>query len=109
MKKPLRPKSLEETQVFVLRVAQHQGWKVNADQELTDHVTEGLRRNHGDLGYFHCPCREAPAPGERNPQYQCPCPAAFLDVPQWGQCFCGLFLAPSKDPTEVHSIPEREI
>jgi ferredoxin-thioredoxin reductase catalytic chain len=32
---------------------------------------------------------------------------AGADIAEHGQCYCGLFLSPGKDPKAVGSIPER--
>jgi ferredoxin-thioredoxin reductase catalytic subunit len=79
---------------------------VNADSGLVDPIVEGLAAQVRRLGRPYCPCRDADG-GEADRDIVCPCVYAAPDIGETGQCFCGLYLAPGKDPGEVGSIPER--
>ncbi len=90
---------------YASMVASHRGWVVNPDQSLVDPILEGLAVQTKRYGRPYCPCRDAD--GEADQDIICPCAYAGPDIAECGQCFCGLFLAPGKDPKTVGSIPER--
>lgn len=91
---------------YVDQVAHHRGWKVNPDQDFVAPILEGLATQAARFGKPYCPCRDADG-GETDRDIVCPCVYAQPDIEGTGQCFCGLFLAISKDPHTVTSIPER--
>lgn len=91
---------------YVRQVAAHRGWVVNPDAALTSPIVQGLATQAARWGKPYCPCRDVEG-GEADRDIVCPCVYAQPDVDQWGQCFCGLFLAPEKDPATVASVPER--
>ncbi len=91
---------------YAAQVASHRGWVVNPDQDLTAHVTQSLAQIARVKGKPYCPCRDAEGQ-EADHDIVCPCKYATQDIQEYGQCFCGLFLSPLKDPAEVTSIPER--
>jgi ferredoxin-thioredoxin reductase catalytic subunit len=105
------PKGNDLTEVpgvrsYAEQVAQHRGWVVNADRALTDPILEGLASQTKRFGRPFCPCRDIEE-GRNNQDVVCPCRYASEDIAQYGQCYCGLFLTPEKDPQTVGSIPER--
>jgi len=96
----------EGAQDYAQRVALHRGWVVNSDSELTQPILEGLSSQARRYGRPFCPCRDIEE-GQNNQDIVCPCRYAAEDISQYGQCYCGLFLSPTKDPKTVDSIPER--
>lgn len=95
----------EEMARYVAQVARHRGWVVNPDPGFTAGIVEGLAAQNRRWGRPLCPCRDVDGPEDRD--IVCPCVYAQADLDEHGQCYCGLFLAPGKDPSGVTSIPER--
>jgi len=91
---------------YVIQVARHRGWVVNPDSDLVDPIVEGLAAQTNRFGKPFCPCRDIDG-GDADSDVVCPCAYAAADIAACGQCYCGLFLAPGKDPKTVGSIPER--
>ena len=96
----------ELVRAYVNRVAAHRGWLVNPDSGLVDPILAGLATQARKMGLPYCPCRDVDG-GEADKDIVCPCLYAQPDIDQSGQCFCGLYLSPGKDPGDVGSIPER--
>lgn len=90
---------------YTEQVARHRGWVVNPDRALVGPIHEGLAVQHRRLGKPYCPCRDVDG-GDADRDIVCPCAYAEADIAAHGQCYCGLFLAPGKDPGSVGSIPE---
>jgi len=91
---------------YALQVARHRGWVLNPDAGLTDPVVAGLATQAARYGKPYCPCRDIDGT-DADQDVICPCLYASDDIAECGQCFCGLYLAPGKDPKTVGSIPER--
>jgi ferredoxin-thioredoxin reductase catalytic subunit len=91
---------------YALQVAKHRGWVLNPDAALTDPIVAGLATQAARFGKPYCPCRDVDG-GEADRDIVCPCAYAPADIAEFGQCFCGLYLAPGKDPASVGSLPER--
>lgn len=91
---------------YTAQVARHRGWVVNPDTPFLLPILEGLATQNQRLGKPYCPCRDVDG-GESDRDVICPCAYAEADIAAYGQCYCGLFLAPAKDPATVSSIPER--
>lgn len=94
---------------MTVQVARHQGWVRNPDTELTRRIEAGLLVNHQRYGYFLCPCRDGDGDRTADKDIVCPCTWAQADIDEYGQCFCGLYLAPDWQERQVKpgSIPER--
>lgn len=99
--------SVEKMGSYVSQVSGHRKWILNPDQEFTRGIVEGLATNAKTQGFPLCPCRDPSVDPDKNKDIICPCRYAQADIDQWGQCYCGLFLGPGKDPAQVSSIPER--
>jgi len=91
---------------YVRQVAGHRGWVLNPQNDLTDQIVGGLAAQAGRFGQVFCPCRDIDG-GPADRDLVCPCAYAGADIAEFGQCYCGLYLAVGKDPTTVGSIPER--
>jgi len=91
---------------YVRQVAAHRGWVVNPDVPFVQPILAGLATQASRLGKPYCPCRDVDG-GETDKDIVCPCAYADADITAYGQCYCGLFLAPGKDGATVVSIPER--
>lgn len=97
-------KTKEETRRFISMAADHQGWKVNPDTDLTEMLAEGLTINENRYGYFSCPCRDAEGEREKDKDIICPCAYAPEDIAEYGHCYCGLYL--SRERFESGKAPE---
>jgi len=105
----MNKKTLAETKVFVERVAEHQGWKVNPDREFVQTLMEGLTTNYNRYGYYLCPCRDTAGSREGDKDVICPCVYSKADIQEYGHCYCALFFSPSfyASGKEYGPIPER--
>lgn len=104
-----KPRTQEQTVEFVENAARHYGWVANPDRTFVEALAEGLTVNANRHGYYLCPCRDGDGDRKADADIVCPCVYARDDIPEYGHCFCGLFLsnehaAAGKD---VESIPER--
>jgi len=86
-------KTLEQTRLFTRMVAQKQGWTLNPDNAFYESLVEGLRVNFNRYNYFLCPCRDSDGSREADRNAVCPCVWAKLDVPEFGHCYCALYLS----------------
>ena len=98
---------LESIVAYTGQVAARRSWILNPDRDLTDPILQGLSSRTLETGKPFCPCRDLEGPEEANADIVCPCHYSAADIAEFGQCYCGLFLSPTKKPTEVSSIPER--
>lgn len=105
----MRERTQADTLKFIEKAAAHNGWNPNPDQEFVATLAEGLTTNANRYGYYLCPCRDGDGDRREDKDIVCPCVYAREDIRDYGQCFCGLFLAPEKarDNPEVSQIPER--
>ena len=104
-----KPKTDAETLAFAEAVANRQGWELNPDIDLRDMVLRGLRINHERFGFFQCPCRDGDGDPVKDKDIRCPCVYAKPDIAEFGQCYCGLYLADGFTASGrlPESIPER--
>lgn len=105
----MNPKTPEQTRLFAWMVAQKQGWELNPDEAFYETLIEGLTTNYNRYGYFLCPCRDSEGSREADKEAICPCVWSRLDVPEFGNCYCALYLskalaASGKAPS---AIPDR--
>ena len=96
----------EEALHYAHQVAGHRGWVVNPDGRLLKPLLQGLVDQSQRWNLPLCPCRDVDDV-EKNRDIVCPCIYAAPDIAEHGQCYCGLFLSPEKNPQDVASIPER--
>jgi ferredoxin-thioredoxin reductase catalytic subunit len=97
----------EDATTYVRQVARRRGWVMNNDTSLTGTILDGLAARSQEWGRPFCPCRDLEGSADANTDIVCPCHYAQADIDEFGQCYCGLFLAVGKDQKEVSSIPER--
>ncbi len=104
-------KTIEQTLQFMKMVAEHQGWKLNPDEEFIQMLAEGLTTNYNRYGYYACPCRDADGMREKDKDIICPCAYCRPDQEEYGHCYCGLYLTKEFYETgkKPASIPERRI
>jgi ferredoxin-thioredoxin reductase catalytic subunit len=105
----LNPKSLADVLTFTSMVAAKQGWVLNADREFYEILVQGLRDNYNRYGYFMCPCRDSDGSREADKDSICPCTWSRKDLPEYGHCYCALYLAPgfADSGKEPRTIPDR--
>lgn len=89
-------KSLEQTRLFTRMVAQKQGWALNPEESFYETLVQGLTTNFNRYGYYLCPCRDSDGSREADKKAICPCVWARLDVPEFGNCYCALYLSREK-------------
>jgi len=105
----VKEKSAEETMLFASMVAGKQGWTLNPDQGFLDDLLAGLRANYNRYGYFLCPCRDTEGTRQADRDAICPCIWSRKDVPEFGHCYCALYLSHefSLSGTSPSAIPDR--
>lgn len=99
----MNPKTPEQTRLFTRMVAQKQGWVLNPETSFYETLVDGLTTNFNRYGYFLCPCRDSDGSREVDKNAICPCVWSKLDVPEFGNCYCALYL--SKDKLDSGSPP----
>ncbi len=104
-----RPKTTEDALTFIHRVAEHNGWVVNPDNEFVADLAEGLAVNYNRYGYYLCPCRDGDGSRDLDRDIICPCDYNIPDQLEYGHCFCALFFSPqfAAREEEPGQIPER--
>ncbi|HBI15163.1 MAG TPA: ferredoxin:thioredoxin reductase [Desulfobulbaceae bacterium] len=69
------------------------GFFFNRDMEKTYALLEALLFNRERYGYMACPCRLAKEDREADRDIICPCAYREADVQDYGNCYCGLYVA----------------
>jgi len=64
------------------------------DEALRRHVLRGLARNLVEHGRAYCPCREVAGDRAVDRVNICPCRTHRDEIARFGECECGLFVAP---------------
>ena len=105
----MNSKTLEQTRLFTRMVAQKQGWALNPEESFYETLVDGLTTNFNRYGYYLCPCRDSDGSREADKKAICPCVWAKLDVPEFGNCYCALYLSKDKLASGVlpAAIPDR--
>lgn len=85
---------LADTRKFARMVAEHQGWKLNPDEQFLKDLIEGLHTNKERYGYYLCPCRLGSGEKEKDKDIICPCDYSKPDIAEYGHCYCSLYLSP---------------
>jgi len=106
---PKIKKSFDDVKKFVSMTANHNGWKLNPDEEFLKMIIDGLMVNYNRYGYFSCPCRDASGIKEKDKDIICPCKYCKPDQEEFGHCYCGLYLTQSffESNKKPSSIPDR--
>ncbi len=95
---------------YVKQVAKMNNWILNRDQQTVDDLIDGLVENKKTLGYQSCPCRMACGNRELDRDLICPCDYSQQDVPEYGTCYCNLYMRSDYYETinkEFIKVPER--
>ncbi len=100
-------KTMDQVRQFLEAVSRKQDLILNPDDEHRETIAEGLMTTYNRLGYFCCPCREAWGDKDKDRDIICPCDYCKADVNEYGQCYCGLFIAEDSRGKELSSIPDR--
>ena len=95
---------------YCKQVAKKNNWILNKDEPTLNDLLDGLVDNKKKMGYQSCPCRLASGKRELDRDLICPCDYAQKDVPEFGACYCNLYMR--KDYYEsigktYINIPER--
>lgn len=82
---------------------------LNPDESFTNDLIDGLLTNEQRYGYQSCPCRLAANDKEQDMDIICPCYYRDLDVAEFGNCYCALFISKeiAEGKAKAKSIPER--
>jgi ferredoxin-thioredoxin reductase catalytic subunit len=91
-------------------VAEKNGWILNKDDNTLSDLLDGLVDNKKSYGYQSCPCRLACGKRELDRDLICPCDYAQKDVPEYGACYCNLYMRPDYYETinkPYVNVPER--
>lgn len=89
----MEPRKAEATRLFTRMVARHHGWNLNPDGPFYETLVEGLTTNYNRYGYYLCPCRDTEGSREADRDSICPCAWARQDIPEFGHCYCALYLS----------------
>ncbi len=95
---------------YCKQVAEKNGWILNKDQKTLNDLIDGLVENKKNLGYQSCPCRLACGNRELDRDLICPCDYAQKDVPEFGACYCNLYMRKDYYESigkEYINVPER--
>ena len=95
---------------YCKKVCKANDWILNKDEQTLDDLIEGLVDNKKNLGYQNCPCRLASGKRELDRDLICPCVYAQKDVPEYGTCYCNLYMRSDFYETidkEYVNVPER--
>lgn len=102
---------LQQLRELLRKIQEPLGYFLNADEELTDGLLEGLLVNRGRYGYLSCPCRLASGNRDRDRDIVCPCTYRLPDVAEYGSCYCGLYVSRDWDEERIphRPVPERRL
>jgi ferredoxin-thioredoxin reductase catalytic chain len=92
---------------YPLLIANRNSWFLNQDEEFLKGLTNGLAKNKERYGYYLCPCRDSEGDAALDKSIICPCKYSYIDIEEFGHCFCGLFL--SKPGIKPSFIPDRHL
>lgn len=101
----------EEEQLYarLKAIQEKQGFFFNRDRSLVRELLEGLLANRERYGYMSCPCRLAAGDLASDRDIVCPCRYREEDVPEFGSCYCGLYVSREWNEGAVahRYVPER--
>ncbi len=91
------------------REAEASGYHLNLDVKFTKDLIKGLLVNEQRYGYWACPCRLASGVKEKDLDIICPCDYRDLDLTEYDQCYCALYVSEKvmRGEKTTGSIPER--
>ena len=98
MNSPEFKQRMEKTIKFTDKVCESRGWVYNPQVEVNEGVQMGLARNKMMYNKLFCPCfmvEEVDGKPQSVDGRICPCkPAIEKEIPQNGNCHCGIFCTP---------------
>jgi ferredoxin-thioredoxin reductase catalytic subunit len=95
---------------YCKKVCEANDWILNKDEQTLNDLIDGLVDNKKNLGYQNCPCRLASGKRELDRDLICPCVYAQKDVPEYGTCYCNLYMRSDfyeNINKEYINVPER--
>ena len=106
MTPPITPENLRDK---LLKYAHSQGIDLNRNGAHVLALMQGLLTNEERYGYRSCPCRLASGEKESDRDIVCPCDYRDPDIEEFGNCYCGLYVAGDWNEAgrEYVRIPER--
>lgn len=89
--------------------AESQGMELNASEEMTRELIDGLLKNAERYEYRSCPCRLSSGVLEQDKDIICPCLYRDPDVAEFGSCYCALYVSAEWNQGKVPHVyvPER--
>jgi ferredoxin-thioredoxin reductase catalytic subunit len=89
--------------------AQDFGYHLNPNEGFSKNLIKGLLINEKRYGYWACPCRLAVGKKEDDLDIICPCDYRDLDLNDYGQCYCALYVSKEvlDGKKQLSSIAER--
>ena len=100
--KPADEDKLQRAHARVTRAAERyakiSGLRLQPDAAQLRYVLNGLARNLVGYGWAYCPCRTVTGDPEKDRVNICPCRSHREEVERFGECECGLFVAPEALP-----------
>lgn len=102
-------KTKEGMREYCKTICEKNDWILQKDDETLEDLIEGLVENKKKYGYQSCPCRLASGKRELDRDIICPCEYAFKDVPEYGTCYCNLYMRPDfyEMGKDFVKVPER--
>ena len=67
--------------------AKKNGFRLNPNKKIVEHLVQGLLDNEKKYGKKYCPCRR-----EHNDKVVCPCVYHKKEIEEQGHCHCFLFV-----------------
>jgi ferredoxin-thioredoxin reductase catalytic subunit len=102
-------RDVERAYLELKKSTEASGYLLHPDAEFARELVRGILINRERYGCGVCPCRLASGGPEEDRDIECPCVFRDIDLAQYGQCYCGLYVSEelSKSPGRIGSIPER--
>jgi len=72
--------------------AKDNGFRLNPDQKVVNHLIEALLEREKKYGKRYCPCRRIKKNQKENDKIVCPCVYHKEEIERYGHCHCFLFV-----------------
>ena len=72
--------------------AKDNGFRLNPDQKVVNHLIEALLEREKKYGKRYCPCRRIKENQKENDKIVCPCVYHKKEIEEQGHCHCFLFV-----------------
>lgn len=101
--------TVEQLYETLKKAQEPKGYYFNKDTGMVMQLLEGLIINRERYGYMCCPCRLASEDREWDRDINCPCVYRTSDVPEFGSCYCNLYVSKEWNEEKIPHVyvPER--